>query len=193
MKYVGGIKRLLKKQVESPNDEFVRYFFKELCPENNFVGQLKEDFLGYTLRAIKEFIREEIENLLDEAAKPKSKTEPEETELLEIEEASNKLEFTEDEREGYYIIRAILSSVLEPSRITYKDTVNYCNILLDNNNWRQIVRLHFNNSKNKKLEIFSIDDDGKKVSDKISIDSLNEIYNYTDQFKAIVNAYEDKA
>jgi hypothetical protein len=76
LKYVGGIKALLKTQVEASSDEFVKYFFKELCPGNNFVGQLKNEFTGYTQRAIKEFIREEIETLLDEAA-GRSKTKAE--------------------------------------------------------------------------------------------------------------------
>jgi predicted type IV restriction endonuclease len=192
LKYVGGIKTLLRKQLELPNDEFVRYFFKELCPENKFVGQFKEDFIGYTQRAIEEFIREEIENLLDEAVRTKSKPEPELLVEAEPELESNSLEFTEEEREGYYILKAILSAVVEPSRITYKDTASYCNILLDNNSWRQIARLHFNNPKNKKIEIFSMNSERKRISEKFAINSLNEIYQYAEQFKAIVTVYEDK-
>ncbi|MGF1541427.1 MAG: type I restriction endonuclease [Pleurocapsa sp.] len=190
LKYVGGIKTLLKKQMTSLNDEFIKYFFKELCPDNKFVGQLKEDFAGYTLRALEEFIREEIENLLDEATKPKQKSEPDPEPELKLESIPNQLEFTEDEREGYYILKAILSSIVEPSRITYKDTASYCNILLDNNSWRQIVRLHFNKTNRKKLEIFSIDDNGKKTSEMFGVSSLNEIYQYADRFKEIVMYYE---
>jgi len=195
LKYVGGMKALLKQQMESPNDEFVKYFFKELCPENQFRGRLKEDFMGYMTRAIEEFIREEIETLLDEAVRPKTKPEPD----TETDSDSNlepdiksRTEFTEDERQGYYVLQAILSAVVKPSRVTYKDTVEYCNILLDNNVRRQIVRFHFNNPEKKKLEIYSISDDGKKVSDKYSIDDLKEIYQYGDKFKAIVAAYEQK-
>lgn len=192
LKYVGGIKTLLKQQLESPCDDFVRYFFRELCPDNKFVGQLKEDFVGYTVRAIEEFIREEIENLLDEAVRPKTKPEPEQIEIIESEETSNNLEFTEDEREGYYILRAILASIVSPSRITYRDTVSYCNVLLDDNSRKQIVRLYFNNPKNKRLEIYSMDSNGTKVSEKVSITDLNELYEYGEQFKAIVSAYEEK-
>jgi hypothetical protein len=193
LKYVGGIKALIKKQVEEPQDEFVKYFFKELCPDNRFLGQLKDEFTGYTRRAIQEFIREEIENLLDEAAgRSKTKqviTEPEEI-VLEVESAIKQSQFTDDEREGYYILKSVLCQVVNPSRITYKDTTNYCNILLDDNIRRPIVRLHFNNPNSKKLEIFSKDANGTRVLDKVSIDNLNEIYQYADQFKAIVAAYE---
>jgi predicted type IV restriction endonuclease len=193
LKYVGGIKALLKKQVEVPSNEFVKYFFKELCPENNFVGQLKDEFTGYTQRAIKEFIREEIENLLDKASgrsveeTPDTKNaEPE----IKSESTTKQSEFTDDECQGYYILKSILRQVIDPARVTYRDTASYCNILLDGNTWRQIVRLYFNNPKSKKLEIFSIDANGNRISEKVAIDNLNEIYHYADKFKAIVAAYE---
>ncbi|MBW4455375.1 MAG: type I restriction enzyme HsdR N-terminal domain-containing protein [Nostoc indistinguendum CM1-VF10] len=192
LKYVGGIKTLLRKQFEAPSDEFVKYFFKELCPGNNFVGQLKNEFTGYTKRAIKEFIREEIETLLDEAAersKTKAETVNPEPEI-KPEPIIKQPEFTDDEREGYYILKSILHQVLDPARITYRDTASYCNILLDGNTWKPIVRLYFNESKSKKLEIFSKGVNGNRVSDKVSIDNLNEIYQYADKFKAIVTAYE---
>ncbi len=67
LKYVGGIKALLRKQMQSPSDDFIRFFFKELCPDNHFAGQLKEDFFAYTRRGIKEFITEEMKHLLDDA------------------------------------------------------------------------------------------------------------------------------
>jgi hypothetical protein len=50
--------------------------------------------------------------------------------------------------------------------------------------------LYFNESKSKKLEIFSKEVNGNRVSDRVSIDNLNEIYQYADKFKAIVAAYE---
>ena len=188
LKYVGGIKALLKKQLQSPDDEFAKYFFKELCPENIYTGGLKKDFLGYTLRGIKEFITEEMKNLLDGAVNPpesKIELEPE----LEVNEDKGH-EFTEDEREGYYILRAILSSIVDPAKITYKDTATYCNILFENNSWKPIVRLYFNNPDRKKLEIFSMDNEGNRISEKVSINNLNEIYQYADKFKTIVISYQ---
>lgn len=193
LKYVGGIKAILKQQVKQLDDEFVKYFFKRLCPENNFVGQLKEDFSGYTQRAMQEFIREEIENLLDIAAgSSKASEDPPAPipDLVEPEISSNQSEFSEDEREGFYMMKSILRSVIDPARVTYKDTMSYCNILLDGNGWRQIVRFHFNNPQRKKLEIYTLDKGGNKASEMVSINDLNEIYQFADKFHAIVTAYE---
>lgn len=185
LKYVGGIKALLKKQMKSPDEDFLKFFFRELCPENNFTGQLKEDFFEYTLRGIKEFITEEMKHLLDDAVNP-PELEPEPV----IEPADNNSEFTEDEREGYYILRAILSSVVDPSRVTYRDRKSYCNILLDNNGNRQIVRLHFNNPSKKQLEVYFVNANGNKETEMVGIDNLNEIYQYADRFKQIAMSYE---
>lgn len=190
LKYVGGIKTLLKKQMQSPHDDFVKYFFKELCPDNKFAGQLKEDFFGYTLRGIKEFITEEMKHLLDDAVNP---PEPHKESQIkpESELKLDNTEFTEVEREGYYILRAILSSVVDPSKITHKDTATYCNVLFDNNSWKPIVRLYFNNTERKKLEIFAMDADNNRVSERVAIDSLNEIYQYANKFKDIVTYYQN--
>ena len=115
LKYVGGIKAYVKKTDEIfQMKTFLNSFIEQLCPENNFTGQLKEDFFGYTLRGIKEFITEEMKHLVDDAVNP---PEPETDSTSETEQKNNNTEFTEDERERYYIARAILSSVISPSRI----------------------------------------------------------------------------
>jgi hypothetical protein len=200
LKYVGGIKSLLKQQLHEPSDDFTKFFFRELCSGSNFVGQLKEDFLGYTQRAMKEFIREEIDSLLDVAT---GKTQPnsgekgteseENSDPSELSDNPKKTEFTEDEREGFYILKSILRQTVDPGRITYKDTQGHCNVLLDGNGWRQIVRFLFNNPKNKRLELYSMDEDGNKTTEKVQIEDLNDIYKYSDRFKSIVIAYEAKA
>jgi len=183
LKYVGGIKTLLKKQMQSPNEDFVRYFFKKLCPDNAYAGQLKQDFLGYTLRGINEFITEEMKNMVDEFVKPN----PESTDSNpDPDPEIYTTDFTEDEREAYYIVKAIASSVIDPSRVTYKDTKGYCNILLDNNSWRKIARLYFNKPKKKTIVIYSINAEGKENSETFPIGDLNEIHQYADMLKAIV-------
>ncbi len=187
LKYVGGIKALLKEQVKAPEERFVKYFFRELCPDNNFTGQLKESFVDYTKRAMKEFIREEITTLLDVASQPQT-TGPDPD---IIPDPPEKTVFTEEEQEGFFIVKAILSETIAPNRITYRDKVNWCNILLDDNGWRQIVRFHFNGA-GKKLELYSINAAGEKESQKVEIDAVSDIYKYADPIKAIVKAYESK-
>ncbi|MEL7406589.1 MAG: restriction endonuclease subunit R, partial [Cyanobacteria bacterium J06558_2] len=108
----------------------------------------------------------------------------------QVAEETESTDFTEEEQEGYYILKAILSSIVDPSRVTYKDTASYCNVLLDNNSRKPIVRLHFNNPNRKKLEIFFMNSENNKDSEKLSIENLNEIYQYSDRFKSIVESYD---
>ncbi|MDJ0899971.1 MAG: hypothetical protein QNJ55_14290 [Xenococcus sp. MO_188.B8] len=189
LKYIAGIKALLKKQMQSPNEEFAEYFFKELCPKNVYKGNFKEDFLEYTFKGIKEFVTEEMNNLSGDLVNFSG-------ERLSMAPDHEQLsrEFTQDERQGYYMLKVILSSVVASSRLTsHKDQVGNCNILLDSNLRRPIVGFDFNNPQHKKLEIFSLDSQGDQVAERVSINNLNKIYSYADQFKAIVAAYEGKA
>ena len=67
------------------------------------------------------------------------------------EEKDAKIITTEEEIQGYYIVKAILASTIDLNRIVMRDAQSYCAILCDNNNRRPICRLHFN-TKQKYLE-----------------------------------------
>ena len=88
--------------------------------------------------------------------------------------------------EGYYIIKSLIHEVVDTDRVTLRDTVSYCGILLDNNNRKPICRLHFNSKNNKRISLF--DDDKKE--EKISIENLKDIYNYSDRLKATITIYD---
>jgi predicted type IV restriction endonuclease len=192
MKYKGGIKSVFKRQLDQPSDDFVKLFFKEVCPGNVFTGNLKDLFIQYTKSSFKEFIREEIDKLLNEAsAKNDFPVTPLEEEKVEISNAAP--EFTEEEKEGFYIVKSILAQIVDLHRISYRDTLSYCNVLLDDNGWKAIVRFYFNNTKSKKLELVKLNDKGEKEYIKISIDSINDIYKYSQQIQEIVLAYDSKS
>ncbi|SEP45592.1 hypothetical protein [Amycolatopsis saalfeldensis] len=52
--------------------------------------------------------------------------------------------YTEEELEGYRVIRAIVCAEVPASRITARDNQTYFGVLLDNNNRKPIARLWFN-------------------------------------------------
>jgi hypothetical protein len=81
-----------------------------------------------------------------------------------------------------YIIRAICASEVDPTRLTEKDAKNFCNVLLDNNNWKSIARMHFNGQR-KKIEIF--DDCEPKM---FPLESLSSIYQVADRIRAALRA-----
>ncbi len=85
---------------------------------------------------------------------------------------------TEEELNGYYIVKAILRDLIDPKRIVARDVQSYFGVLLDNNNRKPICRLHFNRSK-KYLGVF----DGQKHESKIPIDSVDDLFKHADAIR----------
>lgn len=94
------------------------------------------------------------------------------------------IETTDEEKEGFHIIRAICAKHLDVNRVAIRDTKSYCGVLLDDNNRKPICRLRFNFSK-KYLGLF---DSGEEV--KYTIESISEIYRFEDQLIRTINLYE---
>ena len=64
-----------------------------------------------------------------------------------------KVVYTEEEKEGLYIVRAICAAEVDPMRLTERDTKAYCGIILDGNSRKYFIRMYFN-ATIKKIEIF---------------------------------------
>jgi len=57
----------------------------------------------------------------------------EKQEIILPPEKENKIVTTQEEMECFYIVKAILCEKLSGERIYMRDTMSYCNILLDDN------------------------------------------------------------
>jgi hypothetical protein len=93
---------------------------------------------------------------------------------------------TEDEMESFRIVRAILCHVVDVSRIHYRDTLSYFGILLDDNNRKPICRMCFNAKSVKYIVTFDAD----KKETKHVIESLEDIYKYSNQLESVVRYYD---
>jgi len=184
LKYTREIKQILTRELVSPSDEFVRFFAKQVYA-GSLHKNVREKFSSITKDALTQFINEKINERLKSAM---AKEEPDEEDSrgkeTDIDEGDG-IVTTEDEWEGYYIVKAILHEIIAPSRVVMKDRLNYCGILLDGNTRKPICRLRFN-TRQKYLVLF----DENKERDKIPIDDLNEIYNHSDKLKTTVQNYD---
>jgi predicted type IV restriction endonuclease len=93
---------------------------------------------------------------------------------------------TDDEREGYMIVKAIAREIIPAKRILIRDAKSYCAVLVDNNR-KPLARLHFNRSV-KYIGLF----DGE-AEDRIIIESLDRIYDYSDRIRATARKYVSDA
>ncbi len=187
LKYSGEIKKTLKKELEKPSEDFVRLFVSKIYP-GRASTKIIEQFSILVEKVAKQFTEELVNNRLKQAlakdkeddAELKKTTEPQ----ISQEKEDSKIITTEEELEGFYIIKAILRQKIESSRIIYRDTQSYFGILLDDNNRKPICRLYFNNSK-KYLALF---DENKKET-KIELVKIDDIYNYSEQLKNTIDSY----
>ena len=103
-------------------------------------------------------------------------------------EEESKIITTEEEMESFFIVKSILRSTVDIQRVAYRDTQSYFGILLDDNNRKPICRLYFNSQSKKYLATF--DKDRKEIKHEIS--SLDDIYKYQDDIRAIISLYDTK-
>lgn len=178
LKYTSAIKREISDIMEAPPEDFVRLVISDVY-DGRFTQAVREEFTPMVKAAFREIIREAVQSRLSSALADTSTPELIGAEL-EVEED---VVTTEDEREGFMIIRAIVREVIKPNRVVMRDQKSYCGILIDNNNRKPLARLHFNRS-NKYIGLF----DGDK-EDRIKIDTLDEIYDQTERLRATASLY----
>lgn len=206
LKYTREIKRQLSEQMETPTDEFVKMFASKLI-SGPMTPTRREYFAGLTVKAFKTLISEKIAQRLQSAmdgdstpievsvssSHPSAQTievKVESTnETGEVERSEkNLIVTTEDELEGFHIIKAILRQQVDLQRIVARDTQSYFGVLLDDNNRKPLARLHFNRAQ-KYLGLF----DEQRQETRIPIYDLNEIYAHSEQLSRVLAYYEGVA
>ena len=95
------------------------------------------------------------------------------------------IETTEEELEGFRIVKAIVCKVLRPEQIVHRDAKSYFAILCDDNNRKPICRLHFNTTK-KYLGI--IDAEKKETRHELE-QGVESIYQFTEQLRDTASRY----
>lgn len=188
LKYIKAIRKEFEKEIENPSDEMVKLlvgrFFEKPLTANRMVS-----FKEYAKKALATSINESISFRLKSALNINEQIEKKEEEVKTSQpiDSNNdsKIVTTEEELEGFQIVKAILREKIPSSRIAYRDTLSYFGILLDDNNRKPLCRLHFNTT-NKYLETFH---NGKEAGEKILLNTLDEIYNYRNQLHQTLENY----
>ena len=167
----------------------VAFFIKAVEPERRNSSSSRDLYRPLVQKALQRHITERVKGSLSRVLKEEERdgiSVPEEqSEEGQTSEPSNGIVTTEEELEGYHVVRAIMREVCVASRVVMRDVKSYCGILLDDNNRQPICRLYFNTSQ-KYIGLF----DEEKNEDKIAIDSIDDIYEYRDRLQAVVKFYD---
>ncbi len=188
LKYVSQIKRILHTQLNNPEDDFVKFFASRVY-DGILTQKVRESFSNLTKKAAIQYINDQVNERLKSAmtgvtpAKAEIEAENTETES-DVSRDENDILTTQEEIEGYHIVRAITRTVIEAQRITHRDTKSYFGVLVDDNNRRPLCRLHFNRSQ-KYIGLFDIE----KNETRHPIETVDDIYSWADILKATAALY----
>lgn len=182
LKYIGQLKRELAGQLSDPCEEFLKFFVARVY-DGVITARVREQFQPLMLKAIAQYTGDLINDRLKSAmtgsatqtlvvpASVAVPAEPVGSELDVGEDEASKVETTSEELEGFFIVKSIIRTSVDPQRIGHRDTQSYFGILLDDNNRKPVCRLHFNRTQ-KYLGIL----DSEKKETRIPIASLDDIY-----------------
>lgn len=200
LKHLNEIKSILRRQFDEPDQELVKFFFSHVFPGKSFVQSAREPFRILVREAFSDVVRDRVSNrlrsaLIEETGDPapgiaiaESISQPpgasEGEDGTADEERSADIVTTEEELDGFRIVRAIICGEIPVARIFYRDTKSYFGVLIDDNNRRPICRLHFNRTQ-KYLGLL----DEQKVETRHAIESVSDLYGFADALRIAARRY----
>ncbi len=187
LKYTRAIQNRLAEWMINPSEEFVRLVSAELLGARQFRPAVRDQFTLITKRAFEQLVGERINERLKGAMTPDPAPAAEASvPVIPVAGVEPQAVTSPEELEGFHSVRAILRGMVNPKRIVMRDAQSYCAILLDDNNRKPICRLRFNNAQKLRFGIFN----DKKEEEQMSLDSVDDIFNYADQLKATLSLYQ---
>lgn len=192
LKYLSELKAQIKAVISQPSEKFVRLFAKRVY-DGVLSQKMLEQFTDLVRRAFASQINDVISERLNAAMqttetdeqKPEQAKDTDKTATVN-EKPKDGIVTTEEELEGFYIVKSILRGEIAADRITYRDAQSYFAIFIDDNNRKPVCRLYFNNSDNKRIRIFGADLQWSKHE----IQTLDDIFNLQDELKQAVAKYK---
>ena len=192
LKYSNELKKIFAEEIVNPTPEIVKYFTKKVY-DGMITAKVQEQFSELVKRAISSYINELISKRLKTALSSEEQREASETAASQeqsdtVSVNDDGIVTTQEELDGFNIVRAIVRKSVDVSRVIYRDAITYFAILLDDNNRKPICRLYFNAKSKKYISTFN----ANKVETKHEITDLNDIFNFEKELCEVIKAYDEK-
>jgi hypothetical protein len=180
LKYSNEIRNYFLTQLENPSDEFVKFMLS--CAYDGMktaaVIEKYRPVVKSTLNTlITEMMNERIKKAMDG---DKAANEPPPTAPIASDEPAptSKIVTTDEELESFYIVKAIVSEILDPEKVRYNDTQNYFAIYYESD--RNIIcRVTFT-PHTRRIRVFA-----NKQAEDYPIETPKDIYKYKDVLLSI--------
>jgi hypothetical protein len=189
LKYLNQFNMILTDIFDGRSQSFNDFLLSEIYPGRK-TQLVKEKFEPIITKAIKRFKTELLSDFLNQAiSKSTSEEFPSSMETPRISEPEDSTEnnaiiTTLEEIECYGIVKTLLSESINLSRITYRDTLSYFAILLDNNTWKWICRIYLR--ENRKYIIIP---DMNKQKNRYDIENIQDIIKFKKELVEAVEAF----
>lgn len=185
LKYNSLIREFFEEQLDEPDDSFVScvlsYFYEGRKTQNvldDFRGIVKKSFVQF----INDRINERLKTALDSEQSTQNNETDDDTETETDDDTDNtpRIVTTDEELEGYFIVKTLLHDKLGEHEISYKDTTRYFGILLDGKVNRWICRLYFGDRR-KKLVL--------PTDESFELQTIDDLYDYRDEIGEALEVY----
>ncbi|KQS33196.1 type I restriction endonuclease [Dyadobacter sp. Leaf189] len=190
LKYINEIRHLVNQEFLEPNDDFVKYFAKQVY-SGVVTAKVLEAFRSLVKRTITNIINDTINDRLKSAIAKNDAPIQEEpapgTLTASTSSQDKEVNTTQEEMEGFYIVRSLLRQKVSSARITHRDALSYFAIFLDDNNRKPLCRLYLNSPTKKYIGLF----DSEKKETKMEILTIDEIYNFGKDLDKTIEIYLD--
>ena len=132
LQYFNEMMHVFAKEIESPTDDFVRFFASKVY-NRKIMAKTLDFFRPIFLQVIDGYLSARLNQRLED-----SKRTPKVVNLEKSE--NNSIITTNTEMWGLVIVRTLLHDIIDVSRVNMRDQKSYCSILLDANNRKTICR-----------------------------------------------------
>lgn len=186
LKYSSEIKNVLGREFKDPSDTFVKFFISNVY-DGKATAKVVSQFTEIVKKSINQLVSDMINDRLKSALAQEAELEKERIaqEDLKTIVDDKGIETTQEETEGYLIVKSILRRKVDASRIIGRDTKTYYGVLLDDNNRKPLCRLWFNGTK-KYLGLF----DQEKNETKHELHTLDDLFGFHEELLKSVDFYE---
>lgn len=182
LKYFNELRILATTEMQQPSEDFVRYFARQAY-SGPVTAKVIDQFTPLVKRVFSQLINEQISERLKSALQKETEKDSQAADAEPADSESTVIT-TEEEIDGYLIVKSILRQAIDVGRIHMRDNQSYCAVLLDDNNRKPICRFYFTANR---LRIGLFDQDKKETRHEIN--NLDEIYAFSEQLVAAVGYY----
>lgn len=188
LKYSNEIKNIMSNELNEPSVSFVKLFVSQVY-SGKATEKVMTQFTEIVKKSLNQLISDIISDRLKSALEKENIKDIAQIKLDEeqAKEESVKIITTEEELEGFMVVKSILRQKIDIKRLSYRDAQTYFAIILDDNNRKTICRFYLHSNK-KYIAI--LDENKKEVKNEIK--TLDDIYKFSSELMATTDNYKNE-